>query len=390
MGNAPTVNRRVFMRVGGISGAVSLLAACTPASSPSVSPGPQPQPPRQGVGWEEEWKKSVEAAAKEGMLALSWTVSTGGGYRPIVDDFEQTFPGIKVELSSMNSGSLLVPKVLQEHNAGIYSFDLVFTSMRFGQNFIENGALRPMRPLVIRPDVMDDSKWERGWAFGWVDKEKQYAYGFGMNVPLQWWMNTDLVKEGEIKSINDLVDPKFKGKIIFTDVRSGFTATQATALRLNLGEDFLKKLYVDQQPVYQRDNRLLTEAMVKGQYAIGTGVLVPILEEFQKQGLGRNLKQFDIIEAASMNMSHQMFMLKGAPHPNAAKVFTNWLLTKEGQTSFARATRENSRRNDVPDGSPVTKPKPGQKYLWLNGNIETTVLNDEVGRTADLLAKLTQ
>ncbi|MEK7216550.1 MAG: hypothetical protein AAB289_13235, partial [Chloroflexota bacterium] len=45
--------------------------------------------------------------------------------------------------------------------------------------------------------------------------------------------------------------------------------------------------------------------------------------------------------------------------------------------------------DDVPDGDPVTNPKPGQKYLWLSGNLETTVLNDEVGRTADILAKLT-
>jgi len=242
----------------------------------------------------------------------------------------------------------------------------------------------------IRNDVKDESKWDRGYEFGWVDKEKQYAYGFGMNVPLQWWMNTDLVREDEIKSIQDLLAPKFKGKIIFTDIRSGFTATQATALRLNLGEEFLKKLYVDQQPVYQRDNRLLTEAMVKGQYAIGTGVLIPVLEEFQKQGLGKNLKQFNIIEASSMNMSHQVFMLKGAPHPNATKVFVNWLLSKDGQTAFAKATRENSRRTDVPDGDPVTKPKPGVKYLWLSGNLETTVLNDEVGKTADILTKLIQ
>ncbi|MEK7214645.1 MAG: extracellular solute-binding protein, partial [Chloroflexota bacterium] len=330
-------NRRHFLRVGGLTGAAAIAAACAPATAPAPGPTGAAAPP-VGPGaaiaaWETDWNNTVDAAKKEGGLSISWTASVGGSYRPIIDDFEKAFGGIKVDLSSMNSGSLLVPKVLQEHAAGIYSYDLVFTSMRFGQNFIQNGALRPMRPLVIRPDVIEDGKWERGWEFGWVDKEKQYAYGFGMNVPLQWWMNTDLVKEGEIKSINDLLAPKFKGKIIFTDIRSGFTATQATALRLNLGEDFLKKLYQDQQPVYQRDNRLLTEAMVKGQYAIGTGVLVPVLEEFQKEGLGKNLKQFDIIEAASMNMAHQMFMLKGAPHPNATKLFINWLLTKEGQTS---------------------------------------------------------
>ncbi len=388
MGTIGNPNRRRFLKVGGVTGAAALAAACAPLNPPPASPNAATTG-ATGAAWETDWARTIDAAKTEGGLFISWTASVGGSYRPIIDDFEKAFPGVRVELSSMNSGSLLVPKVLQEHNAGIYSYDLVFTSIRFGQNFIENGALRPMRPLVVRPDAMEDGKWDGGWEFGWVDKEKQYSYGFGMNVPLQWWMNTDLVKEGEIKSINDLLAPKFKGKIIFSDIRSGFTSTQATALRLNLGEDFLKKLYVDQQPAYQRDNRLLTEAMVKGQYAIGTGVLVPVLEEFQKEGLGKNLKQFDIIEAASMNMAHQMFMLKGAPHSNAAKLFINWLLTREGQTSFAKATRENSRRNDVPDGDPVSKPKPGQKYLWLSGNLETTVLNNEVGKTADILAKLT-
>ncbi|MEK7217052.1 MAG: hypothetical protein AAB289_15820, partial [Chloroflexota bacterium] len=65
----------------------------------------------------------------------------------------------------------------------------------------------------------------------------------------------------------------------------------------------------------------------------------------------------------------------GAPHPNAAKVFFNWLLTKDGQTAYVKSTQENSRRSDVTPGNPITAPKAGVKYVWTSGNRE---MNDKI------------
>jgi len=51
-----------------------------------------------------------------------------------------------------------------------------------------------------------------------------------------------------------------------------------------------------------------------------------------------------------------------APHPNAAKVLVNWLLTQEGQVAVSKQTGYNSRRTDVPPVSPSTVVEPGKTY----------------------------
>lgn len=381
--------RRTLLRIGGLAGAAMFAIACAPGSSAPATNVPPPgsaaapaAPPK--AAWEQEWDRLVEAAKKEGRLDLAWVRSTSGGYKGIIDQFQKTF-GIPTELAIPNSGSLLVPKVLQEHNAGIYSYDLIFTSVRQAQGLLDGKALSPLKPDIFRPDVVDEAIWDDGYNFGWVDPERQYAYGFGMFVPKSWWMNTDLVSASEFKSAQELLLPKWKGKILLSDYRSGTTATPATILRLNLGEDFLRKLMVEQQPLFMRDSRLLTEAMVKGQYAMGTGVLAEVLEEFKSQGMGRNLKNFEFPESAARNMPAQMFKLKAPAHPNAAKLFANWLLTKEGQAAYATYSTVNSRRKDVTEGDPETKPQPGTKYIWLSGN---TANDNETDKTVALLQKL--
>ena len=55
-------------------------------------------------------------------------------------------------------------------------------------------------------------------------------------------------------------------------------------------------------------------------------------------------------------------LMANAPHPNAAKVYINWLLSKAGQTSWEK-TGFDSRRTDIQHVSPETVPKPGEPYV---------------------------
>src|SRR5437867_1345325 len=138
--------RRAFLRTGSLAGLATLATACAaPAAplplaavAPAASQAPQAAPAR--AAWELEWDRLVEAAKKEGRLDLAWVRSTSGGYKGIIDQFEKSF-GLPTELAIPNSGSLLVPKVLQEHNAGIYSYDLLFTSVRQAQGLLEAKAV---------------------------------------------------------------------------------------------------------------------------------------------------------------------------------------------------------------------------------------------------------
>src|SRR5258707_1147204 len=126
-----------------------------------------------------------------------------------------------------------------------------------------------------------------------------------------------------------------------------------TSARLNLGDDIIKKLFVDQEPALSRDTRQIAEFMVRGRYPIALGVNPLLLSQFQKQGLGKNLKTLHFPEMDTFNSSSSVvWLLNRAPHPSAAKVFINWLLTKDAQVAWAREVETNSRRLGVEPGNP--------------------------------------
>ena len=96
-----------------------------------------------------------------------------------------------------------------------------------------------------------------------------------------------MVKEDQVKSFGDLLDPRWKGKLLLPDVRvMGDAFWPMTSARLNLGDDIIKRLYVDQEPVLSRDSRQVAEFMVRG-LPLALGVNPLLLRQFQSQGLGQ-------------------------------------------------------------------------------------------------------
>jgi iron(III) transport system substrate-binding protein len=241
-----------------------------------------------------------------------------------------------------------------------------------------------LRDQFIRPDVTGDQYWENGFEAGWLDSNKELTYAFGWKITGFFTANTDLVQEGEIKSINDLLNLKWKGKIQLEDPRGGALSAPMTSVRLKAGEEPIRRLLKESDPAVVRDTRQITENMVRGKYAVSSRVRDEILVEFTAQGLGKNLKNLDLPEASYLS-ANNIFLFNQAPHPNAAKLFLNWLLTKEGQTKWQTESLEaNSRRTDVPPIEPENAPKPGRQYV--NVTREDTL--DEVEKTRVLLYDL--
>ena len=77
-------------------------------------------------------------------------------------------------------------------------------------------------------------------------------------------------------------------------------------------------------------------------------------------------------------------MLNGLPHPNAAKVYANWLLSKDGGAAWSEHIGDNSRRSDVPVADESKVPTKGVQYL----NIQAEDLLDEQQKTQDLAKQL--
>jgi ABC-type Fe3+ transport system substrate-binding protein len=324
----------------------------------------------------------VRAAQQEGKLTLVTTV--GAGFREGIAEFQQRFPGIQVDHTGLQA-STFTPRFLQEREAGIQNYDAMTSTWAIvPRAMAEKGSLVPIKSVLFRPDVLDDKAWRGGFAAGFLDGGEKWVYAGFQEKSEMLWVNTDIVKDGEIKRVEDLLDPKWKGKILSGDPRSqGGGFTPATAMRLALGDDIIKRLWRDQEVALSREQRQLTEFMVRGRYPIGIGAVYrQVLDEFLPQGLGRNLKNLDEVEHVDYvgGGSNIVWVFDKAPHPNAAKLFANWLLTKEGQTIWSKHAITNSRRVDVAPAVPNLAPKPGRKYMQS----DSFDIVPELAKTQDL------
>jgi iron(III) transport system substrate-binding protein len=289
-----------------------------------------------------------------------------------MDAFEAAYPGIKVDQTPFQSSSRdFFPRYFQERQAGLYNWDLIIVPATEPLvQAVQPGAIDPIRPLLVRPDVLDDKSWVDGFEGGFLDTGKKYNYAITRSRSQSLWIDTNQVKDGEITSYKDLLDPKWKGKILAGDLRtkgSGFWA--GTALRLKTGnDDIIRQIWKDQQAVLSTDARQLTEQMVRGTYPIGLGAIsLSILLDFLAQGQGKNLKPIPTVEIDYVNSSdHVLHYANKAPNPNASKVFVNWVLGKEGSTVYSNLSQDNSRRADVPVQDPNLVPEKGRDYVTID------------------------
>jgi iron(III) transport system substrate-binding protein len=200
-----------------------------------------------------------------------------------------------------------------------------------------------------------------------MDTEGKLYYAFDGTSSDVVYVNADLVAPSEIKSFKDLAHPKWSGKIVWEDPRQeGSGLNSALLFQLTYGEAFLRKLFAEQKIIFTRDRRQLTEWIVRGRYPVAVSLPSDQLKIFLEKGVGKNVKVVD--DPAFINSINPGFgafgVLNRRPHPNAARVYANLLLSKEGQTSWAtQSGGRNSRRNDVPLGDPEFALKPGKKYI---------------------------
>jgi ABC-type glycerol-3-phosphate transport system substrate-binding protein len=133
-----------------------------------------------------------------------------------------------------------------------------------------------------------------------------------------------------------------------------------------LGPDDTKKIVVDQKSIFYQNTGQGTEAMVRGSAVITLGIRVDKESEpYEKAGLKFDFRRIgNTAETAYETTGGSVLaMINRPPHPNVAKLFANWLLSKEVQTEFTKADQFNSIRADVPPIDPAGVPQKGQNYL---------------------------
>jgi iron(III) transport system substrate-binding protein len=312
-----------------------------------------------------EWEQTVAAAKKEGKVAVN--TFTGQGYGRVLKLFAQTYPDIKVEHTSLEPVDFS-PRIINERKAGVYTWDVATMPTSTALQVLRPaGIFDPVRPAIIHPDAKNDAHWRGGFEAGFLDKDKRLAYAFTLVRAVGIFVNTDRVKDGELRSIKDLLDPRWKGKIAISDPRViGSTFWPLTIARLKVGDDVMKQLLVDQEPVLSRDRNQLTEFMVRGRYPLAIGLNALALQDFQAKGVGKNVKTILLPEIDYQSSGSLVWLINKAPHPNAARVLINWLLTKEAQTAYARELQTNSRFMGVEPGEPQTVVPAGLKLQQID------------------------
>ncbi|MGH7834298.1 MAG: hypothetical protein ACREQK_11685, partial [Candidatus Binatia bacterium] len=194
--------------------------------------------------WKDEWQRTIEAAKKEGQVALY-----GGqeiSHPDILAAFNKEFPFIKVLTAAGRAGDLMA-RVVAERRAEKYLVDVFASGPNGPRMLYVNKVLDPIAPALILPEVTDGSKWY-GRKHWYADPENQHIFMFEGTINTTGLSyNTKFVQPGEIGSYQDLLKTKWKGKLLSMDPRGAAMPTQVLMLyyKAGLGPEFLRNFYTE-------------------------------------------------------------------------------------------------------------------------------------------------
>ncbi len=357
---------------------ISILAlACTvPAPQVIATQTPAPKKEISSPSWQSDWNTLVAEAQKEGKVSLY--TSMGTGMRTLMGDILKKNYGLELDFVSGRTAEVLA-KISAERRAGLYLADAYVGGNSSQLTLKDSGALRPILPLLLLPEVTDSKMWDGG-QMTFLDGDK-LILPFVSHVNLPFVINTDLVKTPP--GFKDLLGPQWKGKILMHDPTQSGSGNQFITVVFEMhGESAVRQL-AQQEPTLVRDYRTHMEWVARGKFPIGTGPSTENIAEFRRMGA-------PIATPVPADLSYlstgvgMVSMLSNPAHPAAAKVFVNWLLSKEGQTAYAKGMGDQSRRLDVT--TEYTMPdmvrQPGVSYF----NVE----NEEIARKSINYMKLDQ
>jgi len=365
-----------------VLGLVGIMLACGPGQAPPASNPPPSQPaaasaaakpagaPATGAAWETEWAAVVAAARQEGRV----TVSGPPGdliRRNLVDGFRKAYPGIDLEFTG-GPAPELVAKLEAERRGGLYTVDVLIAGTSVQLTMMKPlGAMDPMRRALILPEVTDPANWLDG-RLEFADNDDTYDFVF-ITMPTEVVAyDPRQVRPEDVDELPKLLDPKWRGKIVISDPVVG-GAGQAlfrwlwAVLGPEKASEYIRALRA-QAGAVDRDRRRMLEWIARGRYPIMFNPDSTTLPQLRQEGLNiGTLPEFKDYGTYVTPGFGSVSLVNEAPHPNAAKVFLNWLLTKDGQTAYSTALRQASRRLDVPRDhlSPDQVMRPGGKY-WAS------------------------
>ena len=339
--------------------ALALIAYAVFALNQAWAQAPAPD-------WEKKWNRLIAEAKREGKVVI--IAPPDPQVREALPAAFKAKYGVSVDYIGGRS-SETAAKLRAERSAGIHTVDVALSGIQtMAAIFYREKMIDPIDDTVlIHPDVIDGSKWKKGKPW-FMDPDGKYVLRLFNTLSAMFYLNTSLAKPEEIKAAHDLLNPKWKGKIIAHDPTvPGTGSNDAARLYVQFGEEYIKKLYIEQQPRIVRDRRQITDGISRGSYAIALGAEDDDMDKLTKEGMPLHpvYELSDLPGSLSAGVG-QLALMANAPHPNAARLFINWMASKEGMEIFSRTRGGAPTRNDVNELSflPAENvPKPGVDYF---------------------------
>jgi ABC-type Fe3+ transport system substrate-binding protein len=336
----------------------------------------------QGGDWRKDWDATVAGAKKEGALTIS--SPSGREWRDQLLEFQKHYPEIKVSATEAASRDFW-PRIIKEREVGQYLWDFRIGGPDvISYKLKEQGHMAPVRPLLLLPEVVEDKNWLGGLDGLFADKEKKFFPGFTAYESANVYYNRKFIPAGiDIRALNE---PQWKGKVSLADPRGGAALVTLGVIDKVLGEEFIRRFITDQQPIVTKEPRQQMDWLSIGRYPIAFGLPNIAFVEYEARGA----KLDDYQKVRGLNIVSigvgGIQMPTNSPHPNATKLFVNWILTREVQARLMPALKLNSRRIDVEPGAPDRLIPPGEAHLYEAAQSEE--IQPYQQQVADLLRQI--
>lgn len=249
----------------------------------------------------------------------------------ILDVFSKKF-GISVQPTAERPSQGFA-RIATEQKNGQFGWDVWWGgSSNMSLNAAPAGMLEPLDKILILPEVTNAANW-RSADFIYGDSGR-HVFTYMNYIDFGMLRNTSVLPDLKIDTLDALLDPRLKGKISIRDASEpNFSNDMLATIVKQKGGDFLKRVLTEQQPKIYSNQQLLLTDITRGGQALSIGLDGIIWERCKADGGCANAMP---IQKFGIALSWGVSVPKNPPHPDAAKVFVNWFLSKDGQEEFVR------------------------------------------------------
>jgi iron(III) transport system substrate-binding protein len=303
--------------------------------------------------------KLLEAAKKEGSLVIYSSINEEEGL-PIWRRFEQS-TGVKVDYVR-GSDAQLIARMMIESRAGRGAWDLVLIT----------AAHKLPQPMLAQ---IDPPEAEQLFPAARDPNRRWFGFSANYNVPAY---NTNLVKAADLpQSYEDLAKRSdWAGRVAVNEYDSEWVKALLEHYGESKGQEILRNLGATLKPAILNGHLAVARAVGSGEYLIALTNYVNLTLNVKLAGAPTNYWAMDPVGVFYMQMSASA----QAPHPNAARLGANFILSQEGQSLLAV-------RGRIPSRPDVETNPPGVLKALLTKKVMPIVLDPEQEKKADGLFK---